>query len=214
MQEFNSKVGQVVQADTFTQINHDSGRLLTTHERIELNNKVKLLNEDHGEPGWKTWRFLHRTIGVESIEAMCIGHRDSAHAIIDLLLERGDLLKKLPEASGSSSKNVIDTTFLATKNAELTTNTKELKVSVTRLQKNLDAQTGRTEELQKALEQTQAALVKSERMLKLSMARSQQANEMVRTLQARKWRNLMLACGVFFALGGVTIGSFLWLRPN
>lgn len=214
MQEFNSPVGQVVQADTFTQINHVAGRLLTTQERIELNNKVKLLNEDFGEPGWKTWRFLHRTIGVENVEAMCIGHRDSAHAIIDLLLERGNLLKKLPEASGSSATNIIDTTFLVTINSELTSYVKELKGSVVRLKKNLDAQTVRTEELQKALEQTTTALAKSDRMLEVSMARSRQADQTVRTLQVRKWRNLMLTCGLFFALGGTTIGSFLWLRPT
>lgn len=214
IQEFNSKVGQVVQTDTFTQISHDSGRLLTTQERIELNNKVKLLSEDHGEPGWKTWRFLHRTIGVDSVEAMCIGHRDSAHAIIDLLLERGNLLKKLPETAENSNTNIVDTTFLVTKNAELTSKVKELKGSVVRLSKGLDAQSGRTEELKKALEKTTAALAKSESMLGVSMARSRQADEAVLALQARRWRNLMISCGLFFALGGVTVGSFLWLRPN
>lgn len=75
------------------------GRPLTQQERSELNKKVQQLAEEYGQIGWKTWRFLHNTIGVENIEAMRLGQRDIARTILDLMLE----VAALKRAQGSAS---------------------------------------------------------------------------------------------------------------
>ena len=95
-QDFNSEVGQVVQTTAFTQIASDHGRMLTTAERSELNKKVLRLEKDFDKPGWATWRFLHSTIGVENLKAMRIEHRDSAHTILDLMIELAETKEKQP----------------------------------------------------------------------------------------------------------------------
>ena len=123
-QEFRESVGQVIQTESVTQIHHDHGRLLTSVERIELNDLVKQL-EEFGEPGWKTWRFLHRTIGVENIEAMCLDHRDNARAILDLLLERAELKQQLSLSATTSQEGAASQATLLLQNSDLSGKLKE-----------------------------------------------------------------------------------------
>lgn len=93
--------GQLANGNINNHIHHDQGRPLTGKERVEINNKVKILHEKYGEHGGRTWTFLHKTIGVESVDAMCLGHRDAAHAIVDLLLERAELAHQLKQTASA-----------------------------------------------------------------------------------------------------------------
>lgn len=105
-QEFKAEVGQVVQAAVFTQQIQTQGRSLITAERNELNAKVKELDKEYQEPSWKTWRFLHKTIGIEGINAMRLEHLESAKAILDLMLERSSLSKELKILKEEAPANV------------------------------------------------------------------------------------------------------------
>ncbi|WP_175841672.1 hypothetical protein [Burkholderia arboris] len=136
-QEFNSPVGQAIQADdvrvddqsiTIGKVadsiigrdvvnhNYGQGRLLTRTERVDLNKLVRQLEIEFGAPGWQTWKFLHRTIGVENIETMCLVHRDPAETILGLLLDRAKL-QQTP--SGHELPISVDTAALANKNREI-----------------------------------------------------------------------------------------------
>lgn len=91
-QEFSGQVGDVAGRDVIHHnYGHGHGRPLTKTERSELNKLVQQLETEYGEPAWQTWKFLHRTIGVESIDAMHLAHRDQAETIVGLLLDRAKL---------------------------------------------------------------------------------------------------------------------------
>ncbi len=97
-QVFQHKVGHVFQADSVNvTLNRDNERTLTPAERAELNSKVKQLAE-FGKSGRDIWLFIHRAIGVSGVAEMRIGQRDSALAILDLMLEKAEIEKKLAEA--------------------------------------------------------------------------------------------------------------------
>ncbi|WP_155637371.1 hypothetical protein [Burkholderia cepacia] len=89
-QEFLGPVGDVAGRDVVNH-NYGQGRLLTKVERADLNKLVRQLEIEFGRPGWQTWKFLHRTIGVETVETMCLIHRDPAETILGLLLELAKL---------------------------------------------------------------------------------------------------------------------------
>ncbi|WP_175872020.1 hypothetical protein [Burkholderia sp. BCC0397] len=127
-QEFNSSVGQVIQADDVhvddqsitigtvadsvagrDVVNHHygQGRLLTRAERADLNKLVRQLEIEFGTPGWQTWKFLHRTIGVENIETMYLIHRDPAETILGLLLDRAKLQQTPPSPQSTTSTDSV-----------------------------------------------------------------------------------------------------------
>lgn len=108
-QEFQETVGQVIQADNVTQILAGLGRPLTSRERKDLNDKVNRLGNEFGQPGGKTWRSLHDAIGVENIEGMRIEHLRCAHAILDLQLERAELMRDRDKRSSSADELVAMT---------------------------------------------------------------------------------------------------------
>jgi len=149
-QTFHGPVGQVAGGDIVEHHSHyyDGGRELTKQERSELNAKVNKLEAEYDEPGWKTWRFLHRTIGIKSIEAMRLGQRDSAHAILDLLLENASLQSK-----AGSARDLAD---VAIQNSNLTAQLKEWKGKCGRLERMLGEEVHRTSALRIQLEQTSA----------------------------------------------------------
>lgn len=95
-QAFEGAVGEVAGRDI---INHhySYGRLLTNSERSALGHLVGRLEAEFGEPAWQTWKFVYRVVGVENVESMCIGHRDQARTILELLLERAQHRKACEE---------------------------------------------------------------------------------------------------------------------
>lgn len=67
--------------------NELGGRALTQNERIELNKLVGQLADEFGQEGWKTWQFLHQTIGVNKIGEMRLEHLKPAQVLLQLMLE-------------------------------------------------------------------------------------------------------------------------------
>lgn len=120
-QEFQKRVGQVIQSE-HTQISeqlvsihtevvsggvaardivnhhHGKGRLLTKDERRTLNNYVKQLEDEYGEPGKQTWTSIHRILGNDSIEAMSIDQLKPTEAILQLLLSNAQLKRQAVSA--------------------------------------------------------------------------------------------------------------------
>lgn len=112
--------GQMAGGDIINNL-HTQGRLLTKAERIELHRLVQRLESEFGEPGWQTWKFLHRTIGVENIETMCLAHRDQAETILNLLLARATLQEELQSKTEEFEQSATAITRLAERTSELST---------------------------------------------------------------------------------------------
>lgn len=123
-QEFSGSVGDVAGRDIINHL-HTQGRLLTKPERIALHKLVQRLESEFGEPGWQTWKFLHRTIGVENIDVMCLGHRDQAETILELLLERASLQDALANKTDEFDQSAQAITTLAERNSGLAAQLKQ-----------------------------------------------------------------------------------------
>lgn len=172
-QNIHGDVGQAIQTESMTQIHHhhDHGRPLTQQERSELNNKVIRLDEEFNEPGWKTWGFLHRTIGTEKIEQMRLGHRDIAHTILDLLIER---------AEGSHTADLdraSEITSLISRNSELTAKAKKLQSDATTLNRCLADERARSASLTERLNEAVGRLGHSDALRSDAVDRYRLANE-------------------------------------
>lgn len=95
--DIDSNFGQVAETIENHYAESPLGRLLVKAERAELTDLVKKLESESGQPGWKTWKFLHRTIGVESIDELRFAHRDSALELLALLLRCAELENELAQ---------------------------------------------------------------------------------------------------------------------
>lgn len=115
-QSFGGSIGNVAGRDVVNQHIQGLGRHLTKEERNSLNSKVQELATKFDEPGWKTWKFLHRTIGVDNIENMRIEHRDPANAIVDLILENSYLRAKSPHSNQAADTSDFTNTIRAKDN--------------------------------------------------------------------------------------------------
>jgi len=105
-QSFSGPInGDVAGRDVVNQIITDNVRLLTRQERIELNNKVNYLADTFAEDARSTWRYLHKVMGVESVEEFRLDHRDALTAIVDLLTERARLTTELGRALAASPED-------------------------------------------------------------------------------------------------------------
>lgn len=89
-QRFDGPVEQVAAGDIHNYPPAPS-RPLTKGERVALNALVRQIEAQGGEPGWQTWRFLHRVMGVEGVDAMRIEHRDAATELLNLRLRCSSL---------------------------------------------------------------------------------------------------------------------------
>jgi hypothetical protein len=132
-QEFSGSVGDVAGRDIVNH-NYTQGRLLTKSERVELHRLVQRLESDFGELGWQTWKFLHRTIGVENIESMCLAHRDQAETILNLLLERARLQAELEGKEVESEQSDQEITRLTKRNSQLAEQLKQVQAAYAVLQ--------------------------------------------------------------------------------
>jgi chromosome segregation ATPase len=213
-QEFQAEVGQVIQAESVTQIHHDASRVLTTQERKELNDRVKQFEEEYGEPGWKTWRFLHRTIGIENIEAMRLDRRDSAHAILDLMIERAALQNSCSQQQNHDEDSAGQLAALLMQNSTLTAQLKESKGLRAHLERLLEATTKQEKELQSRVDELRLEADefrfeadKSEKLIARAVQQCRQLDGAL--LHAKKRGNrflaLFLLCGSAAALGVAAI---------
>lgn len=202
-QDFQGLItGDIAGRDVINQIHHDTGRPLTRQERIELNDKVKVLFSDYGEHGADTWRFLHRTIGVESVDAMCIVHRDSAHAILDLLLDRA----KLRRGSANDEANAGDMASLVLQVSDLTAKLRNSHEARLRSDKSRDDAYNQTGKMKWSLDSANSALAKNEKALANSIAQHCQVRS--EKQQIVKKANRLLALSVmlgFLAVGAASI---------
>lgn len=137
-QDFQGAVSQAIQAETVNQIHIASqGKPLTWQERSDLNSKVSLLESQHGKSGKETWRFLHRTMGVNNIREMTSEHKESAHGLLDLLL---DMAEKNAELAALKEPNPsIATTDLERKLQYEIRRVNQLLADKERLEVNLQA---------------------------------------------------------------------------
>ncbi|WP_338882084.1 hypothetical protein [Aeromonas hydrophila] len=94
VQERSNNVRQIFQGPVENVAGRDvvitnelGGRALTQNERIELNKLVGRLADDFGQEGWKTWQFLHQTIGVNKIGEMRLEHLKPAQVLLQLMIE-------------------------------------------------------------------------------------------------------------------------------
>lgn len=122
------------------------GRLLTKAERVELNDLVKILDEEYGYPGWGTWQFLHKTIGFEGIDTMCIGHRDAAIELLHLQIRVEQLQRAVPDAPQE-----FELAQKGNELAELTEKYKRTKLDLSRLIKRSTAEKKRADEAESSL---------------------------------------------------------------
>jgi len=104
-QSFSGDVDQVAGRDVVNQHIHGMGRFLTKKERNFLNGKIQKLEAKFNLPGWQTWEFLHKNIGINSINDMKIEHRDPANAIVDLLIENSCLKAEASKCSPSTNQS-------------------------------------------------------------------------------------------------------------
>lgn len=139
MQEIKGDfTGQLAGGDIVNH-NYTQGRLLTKAERVELHRLVQRLENDFGEPGWQTWKFLHRTIGVENIEVMCLDHLGPAETILNLLLERARLRADLKSKMEEFQQSGKALTSLTERNSQLAVQLKQAQQAAAALHQKVSA---------------------------------------------------------------------------
>lgn len=209
-QDFNAEVGQVIQAETVTQVHHDQGRLLTPQERTELHKQVKQLDQDYGIPTWETWKFLHKTIGVPKVKFMCIGHRDSAHAIVGLMLELAEAKRRSGEGRVQNEDTAGELAKMLSQNADLTAKLAESQTHIRLFQKALNEEKKCAAELLSLLEKKKAAEGKTETMLRNAAGRCKQLEKSTADAEARARRRVWFALA--FAGVAVTAATTAWFQ--
>jgi hypothetical protein len=211
-QDFSGTVGNVAARDIVNNHHHTHGRPLTKQERVELNKAVQRLEAEFGEPSWQTWKFLHRTIGIESIEGMCLGHRDQAEAILQLLIDRATYRKTLEERSKKSQQSEENTT-LKRHNNELAERLAHLQKAYALLEKRSATNAQKADETTTLsrrngeLTDHLAKLQKSYSAIEMRLARSNSlvssTNQTAKKLSRTRW---LLALS-FAAIGAIAYWS-------
>lgn len=198
-QEFHGDVSQVVQAGTVHQVLHNHGRLLTSQERVELNNKVKRLTEEYNESGRATWKLVHRAIGIETIEHMRIGQLQSAHIILDLLLERDELQHKLSQQPLGE-----DAAQVAQQVRELTAKLRAALAENNRSERGRVEFAGRLADTEKALASLKASSGRAETVLGqlLQKNRQAEADGQFQRKKLSRLRSVAIMLGVLAAGSG------------
>lgn len=198
-QEFIGAVQGDVAGRDVVHHHHGHGRPLTTKERAELNAKVTRLHEDFGTPGWQTWRSLHGYAGVENIDAMRLGHRDSVNAILDLMLEVAALKKMLKVASISAAQEQA-----ASHPEEIA----RLSVENGRMAARADASEQRQCELERLLSLSEGKLASALDALVDTRRAGEALGHKLVTSTRRANRFAALAVLVFIGAGGAAYAAF------
>lgn len=195
-------VGVVTAGDVHNHVN-PFGRALTKAERVELNDLVKILDDEYGYPGWETWQYLHKTIGFEGIDAMCIGHRDAAIELLKLRIHCSELQRATPDVPKASFELAQKGNELA----ELNDTLKQTRLDLSRLHTRYTAEKKRADEADANLTKALAE-IKSNRgmlakahdqigMLKADVMRfRKRSNRLVATIAV----SVVIAAACLFAL--------------
>lgn len=199
-QRFEGSVDQVAAGDIHNHAN-PFGRLLTKAERVELNDLVKILDDEYGYPGWGTWQYLHKTIGFEGVDAMCIGHRDAAIELLHWQIRCEQLQRSLPEAPEQGFELAQKGNELA----ELTETLKKTKLDLSRLIKRYTAEKKRADDAEVSLANITTE-VRNNRLM-LSRAHDQIAQLKADVTRFRK-RSNRLSATVWLA-GIVMVASLI-----
>lgn len=152
-------VGVVTAGDIHNHVN-PFGRPLTKAERVELNDLVKILDDEYGYPGWETWQYLHKTIGFEGIDAMCIGHRDAAIELLNLQIRCEKLERAVSEAPTAS----FELEQKGNELTELNDTLKRTRLDLSRLQTRYTAEKKRADDAESSLA-TQVGELRSARAM-------------------------------------------------
>ncbi|MFZ6690253.1 hypothetical protein [Undibacterium sp. SXout20W] len=104
-QSFNNSIENVAGRDVVNQTVINKGRHLTNDERITLNAKIQSQQVNFSVSAGNTWKFLHRTLGVNSVKFMHIEHLDPANAIVDLMIENSKLKAEINSRSSTSNQS-------------------------------------------------------------------------------------------------------------
>jgi len=197
-QEFVGAVQGDVAGRDVVHHHHGNGRPLTAKERSELNAKVTRLHEEFGTPGWKTWRSLHGYAGVENIDAMRLGHRDSVNAILDLMLEVAEL-KRLKETSDIAAHEQA-----ASQPEELA----RLFVENGRLSARADAAEQKQRELEKLLSLSEGKLASAMGALRAARLAEEALGHRLSAWTRRTKRFAVLAVLALIGAGGAAYAAF------
>lgn len=127
-QKFKSNVGQAIQAEQLIQhINVGSSRLLSPTERRVLNFEVREIVKGTGMHAAGVWMQMHRSVGVDSVEQICVEHLPTLNVVLDILREDADRLralldslKQLKQAQASVEELRIEVEELKSRLAEQT----------------------------------------------------------------------------------------------
>jgi hypothetical protein len=198
-QEFVGAVQGDVAGRDVVHHHHGNGRPLTAKERSELNAKVTRLHEEFRTPGWKTWRSLHGYAGVENIDAMRLGHRDSVNAILDLMLEVAGLEKRLQEASSIAAME---------KAASQPEEVARLLLENGRLSARVDAAEQKQRELEKLLSLSEGKLASAINALRETRRAGEALGQELSNSTRRTKRSAALAVLVIIGAGGAAYAAF------
>lgn len=202
-QRFEGSVDQVAAGDIHNHAN-PFGRPLTKAERVELNDLVKILDDEYGYPGWGTWQYLHKTIGFEGIDAMCIGHRDAAIELLNLRIRCERLERATPEAPEQNFQLVQKGNELA----ELNDTLKRSRLDLSRLHTRYTAEKKRADDAEANLTKALAE-IKSNRGM-LSKAHDQIGMLKADVIRFRKRSNwLIVAIVAAWFIGAACFAMFL-----
>ncbi|MCG8991467.1 hypothetical protein LH427_04810 [Laribacter hongkongensis] len=166
-QEFRGPVGDVAGRDIINH-HHGSGRLLTREERRALNNLVKQLEEEFGEPGRQTWKSIHNILGIDSIEVMHLEHFKPTEAMLQLLIENAQLRQSAADGADEDAlrlqldQSASALTKLTERNSELVAQLKGARQAKADLEARLNQQ---SDELQNTTAKLNRALGEPKRVV-------------------------------------------------
>jgi hypothetical protein len=125
-----------------------SGRALTRAERIDLNRQVDELENQSGDSRREIWLELHRLIGVNSIDEMCIEHLAAASALLELRLQNATLRKELAAISAPAVGAIAANDAFVTERRQLMSDLRKLRQERNALRDQLDDVSARLGTLQ------------------------------------------------------------------
>ncbi|MDQ1883630.1 hypothetical protein RA180_06420 [Aeromonas salmonicida] len=200
--QFNhSKIDTVSGRDVI--INNEVGaRLLTGTESSDLHKIVQRLEDEFQEPGWKTWKFLHRTVGVDSVKEMTLEQLKPVQTVLELMLERAELARQVSRAKANTTQQLT----LEGECSRL----KSLVLHERSLNENNTREVAQyRQQLDRACQQRDIAIQEQAKLQAwVAQQRDQQESTVQVLRQGRPWKTV-IACVMTVLLGGVGVQVYL-----